>query len=323
MEYSTDVGTPYDTAGSAYPDLDILEELQGLRPGSLRITLLEDLLALQAGSVKIEKLTVLEERKAVNLRPTIHIFYYAPYGTGKSTLAQMLAEEYKTEVYTNTTLAGLVGSYRPRRGRKPDVIPGCAWTDKVPKLLILDEFSLSKRDEVQNAILRVLDPGKYARKLNYPYSQGYFRYDEKIKGLYFKITKRKGIELSTRVASLFLTMVDPRSSKEKNKTFYQALINRCIPFCFDEPTFKDLDILKGAFKFERNRYNPPKEVVISREDVLYIENFVKQYLRPYSVGVKRYLRTLPDCERVFAVTGKHHKSLYQMICDSKVHLSPK
>ena len=275
MEYSTrgNEGTPYDTAGSAYPDLDILEELQGLKPGSLRIYLLEDLLALQAGSVKIEKLTVLEERKAVNLRPTIHIFYYAPYGTGKSTIGEMLAEEYKTEVHSKITLAGLTGTYM--RGQ---VIPACAWEDRVPKLLILDEFSLSKRDEVQDAIRRILDPGNYSRTFPYPRKQGHFRYDDKIKGLYFKMNRSKGIRLKTRVACLYITMDDPRSSRGETKKFYRALIDRCIPFCFEPYTFKDAKILKGAFKFEYDKYNPPKEVVIPRKDVLYIENFVEEYL---------------------------------------------
>lgn len=257
---------------------------------------LEKILELQAGSLKIKKLSL---PKKPSFRPTIHIYLYAPIGAGKSTLAQKIAEEYKTEVYSNETLAGLTGGYR----RQKQISLGHAWTSR-NKPLILDEFDFKQRSEIQRAILQILDPGTYTRSIFYTHRKGYFRYDG---GLYFKINRGKGLRLKTRVAGLFLTMKDfSRTDSE----FHGALLDRCIPIRFF-PTIQEINLLwDRALFFNRNKYNPPEEVVIEREDELYIRNLVNNLLAGQP---EYYPRIIGDCLRAFAVTGEHDEALYRLI----------
>jgi hypothetical protein len=85
---------------------------------------IKTILELQAGSLKIRRL-VLETDSSLKFRPTIHFYLKAPIGCLKSTLAKKIADRYKVKVYSNETLAGLVGGVFGRRAR-----PGHAWTCK-------------------------------------------------------------------------------------------------------------------------------------------------------------------------------------------------
>jgi hypothetical protein len=264
------------------------------------------LVNISIATTKLEKLTVHEPHKIVELRPQTHLIIRGNIGSTKSTILSQISDEVKSPVYTSISTASLVGSIDKETKQ---VIPGACWEVK-NNLLILDEqsFNLSKSTDTDliNALLQLTENQYYAKKIARYASD----IKEKKKDLYF-VVKSGTIKTKTRFAMLMATM---HPLTKVHSDIMRALISRCIVYDFELTREQLRDIARGRTLYEHTEIEPPeKKAVIKLKDYEYIEEFVFNY----NVGKSNYLRTIGELCRVFALFGKHNDKLYNLICALK------
>jgi hypothetical protein len=271
---------------------------------------LSELIGLVIGSSKIKSLVVQQEGGCYNMRPSLHLLWYSPSGTGKSAVLKDVARVLKTDIYSNITYSSLVGSVDKHLN---PVVAG-AWS-VFGKVFVIDEFRCKNDDESDflDAMNRLWEDQEYSRKLGRKATPIKLK---KEKGYFFEVGSDGLIRIKTRFASIIAGMFDyPEWGKVSVQT--KALISRCIPVSFRPSRDFLLKVAngKGAIKIREFPFDKRNEnVMINLDDYKKILDFVSNYEGLQDVI---YLRSIGDLCRVFAVTGKHDEKLYDKIISLK------
>jgi len=263
-------------------------------------------------SSKIRKLIIKEPKCEYSMRPTIHLFLRSQIGSGKSTILNGIAKEVKSQVMTEITQAGLIGTID---GQTKQLIPAKAWECR-NNLLLLDEFKIARND--WGVFLQLLESQTWDKKF------GMFSApkEEKDGDLFFGV-KDGNIRLKTRFSCIIATMKRLEFMRGQD---FRAFLSRCLIHQYHFG-LADLDfILQGHKIFEINhklinRCAKKKEIIVSRKNYKIILEFVKEIFRtsdvPAQTKEELLLRCVGDCCRIFAVLGKHDKPFYQQVILNK------
>lgn len=262
-----------------------------------------------AATAKIKQIVVEEEEENFLLRSSMHLLLLAPIGQIKSTILSQIAGQTKREVITEITRAGLVGSLD---SKTIQIIPGTAWECR-NSLMILDEFSFGRKKEGWEVFLQLLESQSWGKRI------GMFSADQRIEDedLYFNVGKGR-IDLKTRFSCIVATMKNFEFQRGQN---FRAFVSRCVPFTFNLKE-EDLDkIAEGKKLYKVYKYSPEPVVYIKNSKYKQIKRTVWKELKKCSLEYVRkelFLRSLGDCCRIYAATGKNDSDIFEKVTSWKV-----
>lgn len=258
------------------------------------------LINLALASAKLKNLTVYEKHQIFKIRPQIHIILQSATGSGKSTILNQVAERVnlKQSVYTNLTFASFVGTIDEQTKL---YVPGAAW-DSRNSLLLIDEWDNQSKHQLMNALLQLLENGKFARRLGRTCFSGKLKDGD----LFVKPSKDGIIDIRSRFSLILATMHNIWSSPSLT---LNALTNRCIPYRF-KLSMKELDMIANGqqlFKYENllsDKCNGEIEVNVY--------NRIRKLCYPLC-NEETYLRTIGEICRIYNITHKWNERLFKWI----------
>jgi hypothetical protein len=274
------------------------------------------LVSLSLASAQIRSLKVVQQHQILTMRPQLHFMILAHSGVGKSSLLDQIEKIEGSEVYTEITGPGLIGSVDRKMGNA--VVSGAAW-DNRGRLLILDEFRIGYKDnDAIHPLLQLMERGFYKKKIGLMSQTVDFKEPEGSPDPdYFFAVKDGELRLKTRFGAIMASM---RDLENDMRSEIMALISRCIPFRWSATTEELSDIANGVQLFIPEKFKIKiVDVVISKKDY----SKIKKYVDDIHLDQKIYLRTIGDCCRAFAVIGKHDDAVYDLICRLKIEAQAK
>jgi len=239
-------------------------------------------------------------------RPSIHMFWYSPSGSGKSEVLNAIGLIRQIPVYSNLTYPSLVGSI----DKNMNFIPSGAWEIR-DNVFLIDEFRASyDESDFLDAMNRLWENQSYSRKLGRicpPLT-------EKYKDLYLKV-KDGTISIKTRFSSITASMYN-YGGYSKTSQQVRALMSRCLPVSFVPSKGFLSQLAEGELplNISVNKKVKPLDVHIGIEDYRKIKDTVDTYP---GLQDNVYLRSIGDLCRVYAIVGRHNYELYKTILDLK------
>lgn len=274
-----------------YPEIDIINKL----------------LSLSCASCNIEDIK-LPNRKYI--RANLHILIYAPVGSGKSNILNMISEHKKTPILNGMTVPNLLGTWD--KSTKKFFIPAF-WRYRNNTLLI-DEFTIPNSHDNENKnnwfgdFLKVLEDMK-SNRLNTNSGETFI---QKKKGLYC-IAKDGLISLKTRLNFIGATMNNPYSHYSNHTT---AISSRCVVIILKHEVDDILYLMNNPDIYKIEKIEIPLNFIITSQEYIFIQDYVKANV----TMIEYFARTINDCTRIYRLLGFHDTKIYDYIIDSRKHM---
>jgi hypothetical protein len=258
------------------------------------------LLNIAISTAKLHSLRI--SKINVELRPQLHCFIWGNIGTAKSTILHEIGKGIGIMPIVSLSKANIYGTVDKNTGiLNPPTIWDCR-----NSCLLIDEFSFNTQNhndlDVINSLLPILENPTIHKRLGFRVND----HEEKDGDLFLKAKNGK-LQCKTRFVFIGTSMTDVSTlSSSSNK----ALISRCLPIPH-LPSFEDLEkySLKELNFFEYKPFKVSEDVVIKEKDYRFLIELLKKKLD----NPDRFLRTLGDLCRIFAVLKKHDEELYDLV----------
>lgn len=268
---------------------------------------LQDIINLVLKSNDVKSLAVkLHSGNVRMFRPSLHMFWHSPSGSGKSEILNAIGNIRKVPVYSNLTFPSLVGTI----DKNMNFIPAGSWEIR-DNIFLIDEFRASyDESDFLDAMNRLWENQSYSRKLGRICPP----LIERDKGLYLKVNDGT-ISINTRFSSITASMYN-YGGYSKTSQQVRALMSRCLPVSFVPSKGFLSQLAEGELplKIVVNRKVKPLDVHIGIDDYRKIKEFVDKY---DGLQDNVYLRSIGDLCRVYAIVGRHNYELYKTILDLK------
>jgi hypothetical protein len=257
-------------------------------------------------SAKIESIQVEEPAQIYDLRPQLHIFVSAPYGSFKSTLLESIEKAIPNSKYRlQMTSAALRGTFDKNTG---EPIGFLAW-DVRNSVLLMDEIGNDARGQLLRALLALTENQRYDFSLGMKTPKELETKDE---DLFLKIDNGN-VSIRTRFTAIFATMYSFEYIARSLKM--AALLDRTVAIRYDLEQDERYRVEEGNPIYVPRLYEVPKKIFVSIDNWQLIIDYAR----------KKYpdlpqTRAINNCIRVFAVTGEHNLDLYDYILDSNKNL---
>ena len=261
-------------------------------------------------SSRIKKLTFQEPERDYNARPTLHTVLCAPIGNIKSTILEQIGGEINQEVMLEVTKPGLVGTIDQKTMQ---IIPGAAWTCR-NSMMLIDEFNFAKKGGSWETLLQLTESQRWTKRFGvFSTRQEFFDGD-----LYLKVDSGS-LSLKTRFSCLIGTMKRFELMRGQN---FRAFLSRTVPYNFSLSEHDIEEILNGKMLFDLKIPKIQEEVFITTSKYMKIKrnviNAMKKETNNEWIRKELMLRTVGDCCRIFAVTGKNDKKWINRIVGYKI-----